>query len=780
MGRGWSPLNRVRESYALKLAIALVSVVALTVAVGALVQAQTADQLRDDVQGQLTSISESQAGELETWLSNVNRQTRVLSEHPTINAGDTYRKRAVLRDLIADDGVPEGVVAVHYYDADEQTIVTSSAEDFVGVNPARENAPFATSPPTFDDADDVHVSEPFHTSITDFPVVAVMSPVPDDPSKQIIFMVNIEERTQSLTGMVEGGSTVVVDSDGRYIVHPETDQLLTTHGDGADSPVVEQGLAGESGFIEGETSDETGEQMVLAYAPIDSTDWVVAVRVPESEAYALGATVTSNIVGLILIAVVSLGLVGVTVGSNTVISLRQLSEKARAMESGDLGVSLETTRRDEFGTLYDSFDRMRDSLRDQVRESERAREEAEKARERTEDARKEAEERREEAQALSTHLETKASHYEEVMNAAADGDLRVRVDTESKSDAMVAIGESLNEMLDDTERTVASVKRFSAHVSNAVVDVEDSAEEVMATGEEVSESVAEISAGATDQTEHLSEVADRMNDLSASAQEVAATVDEVAATSEQAAAAGELGREAAEDALAEMDAVETATERTVEEIEDLDAEMAAIGDIVEVITEIADRTNMVAINASIEAARSGANGDGFAVVAEEVKSLAEKTKESASDIEGRIERVQSKTSQSVEGMTETSQRVTAGIETVEGAIDALEEIAAYVEETDASIHEINDATESQAEASSAVVTMVDDVASISEETATQAEGVADAAEDQTQTLTSVSRDAEGLAERAAELSELLDDFTVAQGAGPTDDTDFEFAEVEES
>jgi len=753
MAQGSSIVERIRQSYALKLAVALVSVVALTVAVGAVVQAQTADQVQTDVQEELTTLSESRADNLDTWLSGVKTRTRLTADHPTVRTGDTDAVGSHVSGLVEDGKTPEGVVAVHYYDTAEQTIVASSNDEMTGVSPVEQGAPFAADPPSFDGGEDVYVSAPFTVPIVDFPVVAVISPVPDRPDKQIIYMVNIEQRTESVTGGVEGGYTAVLNSSGHYVAHPDSEKLLTQHHGGADSAAVENGLAGETGFMEMDGGT------LMAYAPMSSADWVVVVHAPASEAYALSETVTSNILGLILIAVVSLGLVGVTVGSNTVISLRQLSRKARAMEDGDLDVELETPRTDEFGTLYDSFAGMRDSLHEQITEAREAREAAEAAKSEAEAAREKAETEREEAKTLSAHLETKASHYEEVMDAAADGDLSVRVDPESRSDAMVAIGESLNDMLVDIERTVANVKRFSSHVSNAVVDVEESAEDVMATGEEVSESVSEISAGATRQTEHLGEVADEMNTLSSSAQQVAATVEEVAATSEQAAAAGELGREAAEDALAEM---------------------AAIGDVVEVIGEIAEQTNMLALNASIEAARTDAGGEGFAVVADEVKALAEETKESAAEIEGRIERVQAKTEQSVEGMHETSDRITAGVETVEGAIDALEEIAEYVEETDRRIQEIHEATEAQADSSGAVVEMVDEVASISEETASQAEGVADAAEQQTMTLASVSEDAEDLAERSAELSRLLGDFRVAQGAGPMDETDFESAEVNDA
>src|SRR6056297_1298252 len=143
MGHRWAFLGRVRRSYALKLAIALVSVVAITVAVGALVQAQTAEQVRDDVQEELTTLSDSRAESLDTWLSGVKTQTGLTAKHPVFRSGETDRIQGHLKGLVDDGNVPEGVVAVHHYDAAEKTIVTSSSERMTGVSPAEQGAPFA-------------------------------------------------------------------------------------------------------------------------------------------------------------------------------------------------------------------------------------------------------------------------------------------------------------------------------------------------------------------------------------------------------------------------------------------------------------------------------------------------------------------------------------------------------------------------------------------------------------------------------------------------------------
>jgi len=725
------PLDRIRGSYAAKLALALLAVVGLIVAFGAMVHFETAEQLQGDVQEELTSTAEVRAADLDTWLSSVKTQTTLTSEHPAVTSGDTEAIRSHLTDLVEEGTVPDGVVAVHYYDAAADEIVTSSSREMIGVNPGENGAPFATDPPEFDGPDDSAVTSPFRVPIVEFPIVSVVSPVPGAPDKSIVYMVNVEQRTTGFTSGVDGGSTVVVDDRGRYVAHPDPEQIMTEHDGHA---------AGDGGESADGASFVAKEETLMASKSIESTDWTVMVHAPKSEAYALGSQVTSSILGLILLTVISLGLIGVTVGSNTIISLRDLSSKATTMADGDLDVEMETHRTDEIGTLYDSFDGMRGSLRSTIRET----------------------------KATNENLERKAGEYESVMRAVADGDLTRRVDPDAENDAMTEIGRAFNDMLDAVEGTVGEVKQFASHVEGAATRVDDGADEVIEASTEVTESVTEISDGAGRQSENLQEVSGEMNTLSASAQEIAATVSDVAETSEEAAAAGEDGREAAEEARDQMDAVEAETERTREEIEALDREMEAIGDIVEVITDIAGQTNLLALNASIEAARTGREGDGFAVVADEIKSLAEETEESAAEIEGRIEEIKSRTAETVDGMQETTERLSDGVETVDEAIDALERIVEHVEETDASIQEVTDATDAQAESASAATGMVDEVAGIAEQTSAEAERVAAAAEQQTATLSEVSDAAETLSARATHLRAALEDFTVDAGEGAAD------------
>jgi len=756
-------LHRVRERYGLKLAVAFTAVLLLTVGVGTVVSADASAQLRDDVEGHMVETADKQADRLDTWLTGVTTQARVASDHPALRSDDRETVTAYLDELASDERAPPGVVAAHYVDADSGEIVTSSNADLVGVDARAQGAPFAQESVSFAGTSDVLVTDPFRPSVVDFTTVAVATPVDGRPDRLLVYMVNFEQQVEAFAGSASDSDTVVVGSDGTIIAHPNTELI--------GSPVAKTSTVVPASAFEGTTFREVDGEAVAA-APMSTTDWAVVVSQPAATAFAVQRSIVSGIVGLILVSVVSLALIGVTIGSRTTLSLRRLSGKAEAMADGDLDVDLETGRTDEIGRLYRSFDAMRESLRERITEAEEALADTESARTEAENARAEAEAARTEAARTNERLERTAEAYGEVMQDVADGDFTRRIDVDDATDAMATIGTAFNDMVSSIESTIEEVKAFGADVANAAEAVDRNATDVMAAGEAMNESVAEIADGARTQTESLQDMTGEVNDLSASAEEIAATVDTVADTSERAADAGADGRAAAEAAVEELDGIEETTEYTQTEVEALKDEMAEIGEIVDVISDIAEQTNLLALNASIEAAHANGeagDADGFAVVADEVKNLAEETKESASEIEARIESVRERTEQVVEGTQETNQRVTEGVETVEGAIDALERIADYVEDIDASIQGIADATDGQADSTERVVESLDEVAAISKQTAEQATDVTETADRQERTITEVDDAADELTRRAARLREQLADFDVG-GAESTSTT----------
>ncbi|WP_275740258.1 methyl-accepting chemotaxis protein [Halorhabdus sp. SVX81] len=735
----------VRERYTARLGVALAFAVIIMIAFGGVISAQTSGELRNDVERELMTQSNAQADQLETWLSAVEGDVRTTTKLPVFASGDADQIGRELDGMIADGDLPGDVVAAHYLDTADMQFLASSSDAMEGVNPADQGAAFATDPPTFDSPNDVYISQPFSVPIVDHPIVAVLSPIEGAEDRALVYMIDLESRAAGLSTSEET-STVVVDGNGQYVAHPNASKILESY----DGEAIDSANATNGSFLrQGDT--------VMGVTAMDSHDWTVLTQQPADAAYALSAQINSDLLGLVLLAIINLGLIGVTIGSNTALSLRRLASRASEMGAGDLEVDLTTQREDEIGTLYRSFGEMRDSLRAKIDEAETAQEEAEAARE-------DAERERAEMEDLSTHLEAKATAYGEVLDRVADGDLTQRVDPDSENDAMATVGEELNAALEALETTVADVEAFADEVSRSSDSVRRNADRVGEASRQVSQSIDEIFDGASEQSERLQDIAAEMETLSASAEEVASSAQEVAETSQQAAEVGETGRQAAEDAIEEMNAIEEETERTRQAINDLDADLDEIGEIVDVITEIVEQTNMLAINASIEAAHSN-GGEGFAVVADEVKNLAEETKEAAGDIEARIEQIQAQAGETVETMEATSERMAAGVETVTETVDSLETIVERAEEADQGIQEIDAATGDQAETAQQVMAMVDDLTAISQQTVTEADTVASAADEQTDSIAEVTASAGDLLDRADELQSLLDRFEVEQSTG---------------
>ncbi|WP_332321218.1 methyl-accepting chemotaxis protein [Halodesulfurarchaeum sp.] len=364
----------------------------------------------------------------------------------------------------------------------------------------------------------------------------------------------------------------------------------------------------------------------------------------------------------------------------------------------------------------------------------------------------------------NTELTETAEAYQRTIEAVTNGDLTQRLDANTDHEAMAGIGQAFNGMVDEWESVLSDLIQFANDVADESKAVETNAAEVQNASEDISESVQEISAGVDEESHRLDEASDESENLSATIQEITASSDNVATLTDQTTAVGETGQKAAQDAEAEMDTLRERSQSVTEAVGTLNKTLEEIGDITDVILDIADQTNILALNAGIEAARADASGDGFAVVAEEVKSLAQETKESAEEIEGLITDVQAQSQETVAEIEEMDERVETGAETVKTATDAFDDMAENVSEINTSIQEVNDATAEQAESMQDVVAMIEEIAAISDQTAAESQTVAAAAEEQAATLGDVAENTTDLAENAEDLKSRLSQFHVADGA----------------
>ena len=748
IGRGARRLipGVIRRNYRAKFVISILLVVVVLAVVGGVNYASAEATVERDAEQQLTSTVDMHADSINEWAVSMETHTRSVSSTQALSGADAGTAEGELIRKQAQ--LPVDVRAIHLVDTAEGSVVTSTSPALRGEPVDGVEAPWTDVEPGVDltSSNDVWNSPTaYESSAMGDQVMAFASPVAGDESRVVVLVGTLEYRVDNLRQLHADQETMIVDADGETILSGGN-ATLNTDGD----------IVAELGASRDETAFDRGDDEVAAYASTGDKEWIAVTTVPTAQAFAASDAVGTGVLTVIGAGLLSLVVVGLALSRQTVGPLRDLRDRAERMESGDLSVGLETKRTDEIGRLYGSFGAMRDSLSAKIEEAETAREAAETERERM--ARR------------NERLQSTADDYGETMREAADGDLTARMHTDTDDEAMAAIAGEFNGMIAEIERTYARLSAFADEVAAASEQATVSAEEVSGTAEEVAGSVDEISRGATDQNESLTEVSDEMSDLSATIEEVASSSDQVADAAARTSEAGDRGREAARDAIDEMKATENTVGEAVESIHALDAEVSEVDQLIDRISEIAEQTNILALNANIEAARSGGTeGKGFEVVAEEIKALSDEVKDAAETAESRIDAIREQMDQSTSEVESTSEQIDDASERVEAAVDNLEHIAELAGETNDGIQEISDVTEEQAASTEEVVSMADEVATISEETASEADNVAAAAEEQTTSLEEVSNAVSSLSERAAQLSDSLDRFNTGAEIDPATD-----------
>jgi len=351
----------------------------------------------------------------------------------------------------------------------------------------------------------------------------------------------------------------------------------------------------------------------------------------------------------------------------------------------------------------------------------------------------------------------------------AEGDLTSHLKEESRwSDISAQLVRAQNAMVDGLRVIIEKIREVASNVSSTAEELSSSSEQVMASTQEVSSTVEQISKGAESQARAVEETAEITKEIADMARRVA---EQARSSSDTARAANEIARAgsvSAEEAAGKMNDMQHAMDTVTEIMQGLGERSMQIGLIVDVITNIAEQTNMLALNAAIEASRAGEHGRGFAVVAEEVRHLAEGSRKAADQIAKMIRDTENETTRALNAMNQSKEIVSSSIEVIQHTIDSLRNIAEIVDNIAEGAESVYKATEAQREGSERVVKASHDIAAIAEEAAAGTEEASAAATEQTASMEEIRASIQELARLSLEMKKLVDGFKLAK-----DDTELE-------
>jgi methyl-accepting chemotaxis protein len=404
-----------------------------------------------------------------------------------------------------------------------------------------------------------------------------------------------------------------------------------------------------------------------------------------------------------------------------------------------------------------------------------------------------------------------------VANTIAKNDLTASIKPKSDRDvlanAFVAMINSLRKAVSEINDSAANLSAASEQLAGAANQAGQATNQISITVQQVAKGTADqatsvnltasavdqmgkaidgVAKGAQEQSKAIARASEVTAQINTAIQQVAGNAAAVTRDSAAATDAARSGTKTVEQTLQGMQSIKNKVGASAEKVAEMGRRSEEIGAIVETIEDIASQTNLLALNAAIEAARAGEHGKGFAVVADEVRKLAERSSQATKEIGGLIRGIQKTVSEAVTAMEEGSREVELGVESAKKSGSALsdiltaaeavniqatqageaagqmnasaEELVSAVDSVSAVVEENTAATEEMAANSSEVTRSIESIASVSEENSASIEEVSASAEEMSAQVEEVTASAQSLAEMAKTLQEVVSRFKLTSAS----------------
>jgi methyl-accepting chemotaxis protein len=386
--------------------------------------------------------------------------------------------------------------------------------------------------------------------------------------------------------------------------------------------------------------------------------------------------------------------------------IRRLDRAASQIAAGDVEANVQVQTTDEIGNLGASFNAMAANIRTLLNEVRTQSHAAEEAARQAETARRTAVEQQE-------YLSAKVEEILREMQLFAKGDLTLQLSV-AQRDTIGRLFEGFNDTVQTMGTLVGSVVQAVETTATASAQISATSEQLAAALAEQSSQTAQVAAAVEEMTRTITE----------NTRQATIAASEAADASNDAVQGGNVVQ-------ATIDGMNSVTEVVMESartIEALGKSSEQIGEVIQTIEEIADQTNLLALNAAIEAARAGEQGRGFAVVADEVRKLAERTTKATKEIALMIQRIQSETGKAVAAMHSGREQVDSGRRSASSAAEALTRIISHTATVSDSVTQLASASEEQARTSEDITRHMEHIRVVADQAAQSVGDVAKTAE----------------------------------------------------
>ncbi len=490
---------------------------------------------------------------------------------------------------------------------------------------------------------------------------------------------------EDYTGLGETGDTYLVGddllwrSDSRFLDDLMVESTILNPDYTLDAEVVRQAMMNEN---EAQTRTNYNNDKVMSTAAVitlqkpteenpSGLKWIMFSDINLSEVRAPVTRMAMVSAFVLLITLLGVAVVSFAMSGGLTAQVDRIMNLFSEIGMGEYSARAEVVSRDELGTMALSLNAMLDNTLNLIQS-------------------------REERDAMQAAV----MKLLEEISSLTEGDLTARAEVTEHITG--AIADSFNAMAEQLATVIKGVKSATSQVGDTSIQVSNATETLAGMSEK--------------QSEQVKKAIGVINDITASIQQVAENASKSANVSKHSMNSAKKGALAVQKTNAAMAAIRKRVQETARAIKRLGESSQEIGNIIQIITDIADRTSILALNASIQAAMAGEAGRGFAVVAEEVQQLAERSNSSTKQIEILVKNIQGDINEASKSMNESIQRVVAGSTLAKDAHAALQEIEQVSAQVAQLVNVISTASKAQANASASATQTMLEVGDISSQT----------------------------------------------------------------